>query len=65
MCLSKYEVVLYTIFVQGTRRGGGPVGEVKKYCEHIMFIYVKYTGSYSVMQSGLGSSTVLVLGTCT
>ena len=51
MCLSKYEVVLYTIFVQGTRRGGGEASwESKKYCEHIMFIYVKYTGSYSVMQ---------------
>ena len=50
MCLSKYEVALYTIFEQGTRRGRGAVDEVKRYCEHSMFIYVKYTGSYSVMQ---------------
>ena len=50
MCLSKYEVVLYTIFVQGTRRGGSPVEEVKRYSEHSMFICITYTGSYSVMQ---------------
>ena len=52
MCLSKYEVVLYTIFCVGDKEGGG--GEAswgsKKYCEHIKFIYVIYTGSYSVMQ---------------
>ena len=51
MCLSKYEVVLYTIFVQRTRKGGGrPVEEVKRNCEYSMFICITYTGSYSVMQ---------------
>ena len=40
----------YIPFLCRGQGGGRPVGEVKTYCEHIMFIYVKYTGSYSVMQ---------------
>ena len=42
----------YTPFLCRGQGGGGarPVEEEKKYCEHSMFIYVIYTGSYSVMQ---------------
>ena len=40
----------YIPFLCRGQGGGLPIEGVKKYCEHSMFIYIKYTGSYSVMQ---------------
>ena len=49
-----YYYYYYYYYIPFLCRGQGGGGEAswgsKKYCEHIMFIYVKYTGSYSVMQ---------------
>ena len=42
MCLSKYEVVLYTIFVQGTRRGGGGSWGSNKIIVSIACLYTVY-----------------------
>ena len=45
----------YIPFLCRGHEGGGArlVEEEKKYCGHSMFIYVKYTDSYSVMQCDL------------
>ena len=50
ICVYLNMKLYYISFLSKETRRGGAVEGLKKYCEYNMFIYVKYTGLYSVIQ---------------